>query len=93
MDMNVEVKNLHNTGDRKPVDGSASWKDFWEGKTGRKFGKCACISCFRKATDGGHVTRCHVDRSWYITPLCKEHNNPYYNESYVVDSDDLVAVR
>jgi hypothetical protein len=33
--MFVKVKNLHNTGDRKPV-GCNSWLEFWEAKSGQK---------------------------------------------------------
>lgn len=46
MDSYVEVKNLNGTSGRVPND-AATWKEFWEDETGRKFGMCSCNGLYK----------------------------------------------
>lgn len=91
-EMSILVKNLHNTSDRRP-DGYRNWKEFWEAKAGRRFGKCACVSCGNRAEAGGHVKAVYGGNEWYITPLCEAHNNYNFNYNFYVPADSLVRVR
>lgn len=56
MDSYVEVKNLNGTSGRVPND-AATWKEFWENETGRKFGMCSCKDCTSRAEVGAHVQK------------------------------------
>lgn len=88
--MVVKVKNLHNTGDRKPV-GYNSWLEYWEAKSGEKATECNSVTCSAK-TDlvGAHVIKAgSLDGKWYIIPLCKACNKR--NDEFYV-SGTLVAV-
>lgn len=87
----VWVKNRLNSWDEDPSDGSSSWKEFWERKSGKKFDKCACKGCSRSATDGSHVIKVESeDRANYIVPLCHKCNEK--TESFEVDEDLLEPV-
>lgn len=88
--MFVKVKNLHNTGDRKPF-GYNSWLEYWEAKSGEEATECKSITCSTK-TDlvGAHVIKAgSLDGKWYIIPLCKACNKR--NDEFYV-SGTLVAV-
>jgi hypothetical protein len=86
------VKNLNGTTDNRPPYGFSSWKDWWEAKTGRRFGFCSCSSCSQRATVGAHVQKVGMDRKWYIVPLCGSCNTGKKNVQFYVADADLVAV-
>lgn len=90
-DLVVYVKNLHGTSDNNPPNGYTSWRDFWEKKTGRKFGICSAIDCEEDAEVGGHVKKTNSQK-WYIVPLCKEHNSSANDEEFLIMKDDLCPV-
>ena len=90
--MSTLVHNLNGTGNRHPSDGSTSWKDWWEKRTGRKFSYCSCVGCSSKAEVGAHVQKVNGGDEWYIVPLCNSCNVSKKNVSFKVDSDDLVPL-
>lgn len=66
----VKVKNLHNTGDRKPKN-YTSWKEFWKAKKGYWPNDCSAYDCDGPAEVGAHVKKADSsDNKWYIVPLC-----------------------
>lgn len=82
----IRVKNLENTADRKPADGSATFKEFYERRRGWP-NLCSCISCRQKAEVGAHVKKVDsYDNKWYIVPLCRNHNNQFGEEIDVVEN-------
>lgn len=89
------VKNLNGTSDNDPRShGYASWKDFWEDKTSRRFADITCSrsGCTHTPKVGAHVQKVHGGDEWYIVPLCAGCNQlPSYHEFEVRDND-LVPV-
>ena len=85
-------RNLNGTSGRVPND-AATWKEFWENETGRKFGTCSCKDCTSRAEVGAHVQKSDsTDHKWYIVPLCKADNNKASLEHFEVKAADLVPV-
>jgi hypothetical protein len=74
----VKVKNLNETSDNPPPSGYSSWIEYWKTKTGKKLAICAHPHC--NDVTGTNLVGAHVkkvgsnDNSWYIIPLCPEHN-------------------
>ena len=91
--MKVFVKNIKDTADCMPPKGYSSWEEYWESKTGRRFGYCACLTCNRRAEVGGHVKRIDRPAGCYITPLCSKCNHYTKEDSFCVDDADLVPAR
>jgi hypothetical protein len=91
----TEVKNLNNTSNEKhkyPPRGYASWKAFWEDKSGKTFDDCSCSDCNNRAAHGGHVQKVEGDDKWYIVPLCERCNNRSSDDSFYVRTSDLVPL-
>ena len=86
----TKVKNV-NGSSRFPVPaGYSSWLAYWEYKTGRRAYTCGVSGCFGTDLVGAHVQKADsLDRSWYITPLCKSCNQRT-DEFYV--TSELVPV-
>jgi len=88
----TKVKNLNGTSGRLPA-GYASWKEWWEAQTGRKFSSCSCSGCSAAAVVGAHVQKSGVsDMRWYIVPLCRSCNGKPSSEVFEVRDYDLVPV-
>lgn len=90
----TKVKNLNGTSDNNPRSkGYATWKEFWEDKTKRKFSTCSCGECIATATVGAHVQKANSsDMKWYIVPLCNSCNVGKKGIVFEVRDNDLVAV-
>ena len=86
------VKNINGTSNNLPPRGFNSWREYWEAKKNRRFSKCSCINCLQIAEVGGHVKKVNGTNVWYITPICKDHNNLSSTYSYEVRDDDLLPV-
>lgn len=72
----MKWKNINGTADRKVPSGYKSWLDFYEQKSGKSAKICNVKYCTNTATDGEHVKKVNSsDNSWYIVPLCREHNH------------------
>ncbi len=84
------VYNVNGSSRYEAPAGYASWKEFWEKRTGRHFDKCSCPSCMNRADVGGHVRRAHGTNEWYIVPICYSHNNS--TDYYLVNEYDMVPV-
>lgn len=73
--MSYKISNISGSSSKASLPtGYSSWIDFWEKKSGRKATYCKCTTCLKSATDGAHVYVEGHGQSWYITPLCHEHN-------------------
>ena len=91
--MFVTVKNLNGTSGRIPPNGASSWLSYWEEKK-HKASFCTNAACANEAEVGGHVKKVgQDDGSWYITPLCKRCNAKSSDETFEVNSDNLLPVR
>lgn len=90
--MSVKVKNKKGTGNNNAPSGYSSWKDFWEKKTGKKFGICGAINCSSSAEHGGHVYDVSKTAKEYIIPLCADCNNPNNTDEYEVVENWLQEV-
>ncbi|HCL00097.1 MAG TPA: hypothetical protein DHW42_08350 [Candidatus Marinimicrobia bacterium] len=87
--MSIEVINLINTSNKKCY--CKTWLEHWEKFGEQKAGLCAEVSCQKKAIVGAHVQKSDSsDSSWYIIPLCKEHNNLFGQKISIKDSIKLV---
>lgn len=54
---------------------------------------CSIIGCKNYVTDGAHVQRVDSsDKSWYIVPMCAEHNRSkdFINEILDIGETELV---
>jgi hypothetical protein len=86
------VRNLQEDS-HSPTCGCGTWIHHWEKGSGRKRGHCCAKGCFKEADRGGHVQRKDIkDNSWYIIPICVEHNNQFGQEFEIEDSTTLVPV-
>ena len=86
------VKNLNGTSD-SPKCPCKTWIKHWANYTGVSPGLCAVSDCSKEAAEGAHVQLKGVDdNSWYIVPLCKEHNGKHGKELIISDHIDPVPV-
>ena len=72
--MSKKVKNINGTTDNSCKCGS--WLRHWEKYGGIMAGLCVEKSCTQNVEAGARVLKGDgsADESWYIVPLCKEHN-------------------
>lgn len=71
----MKATNINGTSDNT-CNCEGGWLGHWEKFSGKEVSDCREINCSSKATVGAHVQKdSSTDRSWYIIPLCKEHNN------------------
>ncbi len=84
--MSKKVKNIN--GITENTCKCESWLKHWEKFGGGKAGYCAEKSCMRSAEVGAHVQKGgeSTDSSWYIVPLCKDHNGKKGEEIEIMDS-------
>lgn len=85
------VKNLNGTSD-SPKCPCGVWLKHWERYSGRTAGLCAEHTCKESATVGAHVQKDSGDKSWYVIPLCRKHNNQFGQDLNIMDSTNLVPV-
>jgi len=85
----MKVKNINGTSDNKCVCGS--WIKHWEKHSGRTALYCSEKSCLQSSElVGAHVQKTTSDMSWYIIPLCQEHNKSKI-ELEIADSTIFVS--
>ena len=83
-----KIKNINGTTKNHCCCGS--WLKHWENISERKASTCAALMCHKVATDGAHVQiDGSIDNSWYIVPLCHEHN--MYNDPLFVEEPLVLA--
>jgi len=87
----MKIRNLNNTSDN-PKCPCGAWIKHWEQYTGLNPISCSEINCIDDATDGAHVQKISDDRSWYIVPLCKKHNQMRGQELEIGNHIELVPV-
>ena len=70
----MKVNNINGTSENKCSCGS--WLEHWKKYSGQLFPNyCSERSCTKKPEVGAHVQKDNsYDNSWYIIPLCGEHN-------------------
>jgi hypothetical protein len=69
----VRVINIEGSSDEQCSCGS--WLDHWEKFSGQSLPlTCAEMRCTKKPTKGAHVQK-SGSNSWYIAPLCDDHNS------------------
>jgi hypothetical protein len=85
------VRNINETGNN-PNCPCGTWIKHWERYSGRTAILCAEDACMNQATVGAHVQKDTGDKSWYIIPLCKEHNNQRGETLSIMDDTTLVSV-
>lgn len=70
----MKVKNINGTTQNTCKCGS--WLAHWENFSGQSLPTyCPEASCLNKPEVGAHVQKDDPnDQSWYIVPLCREHN-------------------
>jgi hypothetical protein len=86
----MKVKNLNGTSDSAKCP-CGSWINHWEKYAGTSRGICAEARCVNDATVGAHVQKKDgSDNSWYIVPLCGDHNKQFGKELDISDNKKLV---
>ena len=71
----TKVKNVVGSSRFGAPTGYSSWLDYWERKTKTKKTICGASGCNKSDLVGAHVQKVNsIDKSWYITPLCKSCN-------------------
>lgn len=69
----MKVRNVNNTSDTKCKCGS--WLNHWANFSHRTPQFCSAKNCNRRDLEGAHVQKELLsDNTWYIIPLCTEHN-------------------
>jgi hypothetical protein len=90
----VKVKNLNGTGDNEDVI-CGSWLEHYRKQEDIPVTQdlyCAVEGPTHIATHGGHVQKADPnDRSWYIVPLCDQHNVSWKGDTLNI-SDDVPLV-
>lgn len=86
----MKIKNINGTTDNTCK--CSSWFKHWEVFSGQTTDYCQANSCLGKELVGAHVQKAgaSTDLSWYIYPLCKEHNK-HKGELEVSDAYRLVS--
>ena len=82
------VKNVNGTSQNTCKCGS--WLDHWKKFSGKTAQYCSEKTCTNKPEVGAHVQKNTSDSSWYIVPLCNEHNRKT-SSLELVDSVQLVS--
>jgi len=87
----MKVNNINGTSESTCTCGS--WLEHWKTFGGGTLPSyCSEKSCIRKPGVGAHVQKdSSTDRSWYIVPLCTEHNQQTGKSLDLVDSAKLVS--
>jgi hypothetical protein len=83
------VKNLNGTSD-SPKCPCGSWLRHWMRYSGETVGLCAEYTCMQSAEKGAHVQKVDGEKTWYIIPLCTEHNNQRGQQLTISNSVALV---
>lgn len=86
----MKVRNIDGTSEN--ICKCGSWLEHWKNFGGRVLPSyCVESSCYNKPEVGAHVQKeTPSDNSWYIVPLCKEHNKKAASLS-IGDSTVLVS--
>lgn len=71
----MKITNINGTSDNSCRCGS--WLDHWKRYSGSSLPQwCVEETCDKEPEVGAHVQKNSIyDESWYIIPLCKEHNS------------------
>lgn len=84
----MRVRNIEGTSEN--VCKCGSWLDHWKNFSRQSLSAyCAERSCTKMPEVGAHVQKDTSDNSWYIVPLCKDHNRKTASLE-IVDSVALV---
>jgi hypothetical protein len=75
----AKITNINGTSEHSAKCKCGSWKQHWLNYNGGQKLPTYCpeSKCLKKTEDlvGAHVQKAgSTDRSWYIVPLCQEHN-------------------
>jgi hypothetical protein len=85
----MKVTNLNGTSDNKCSCGS--WLDHWRKFSGQTVPTyCPEQKCTKKPTVGAHVQK-SGSNSWYIVPLCDDHNKLRGQDLEITSSVALVS--
>ena len=87
----ITVKNLNGTAD-SPKCPCGSWINHWKNYAQDDKPFCSVPACPKEAEVGAHVQKADDEKSWYIIPLCKAHNNLKGQELDIFDGVKLVPV-
>ena len=87
----MKVKNVNGTTDNTCKCGS--WLEHWKKFSGQALpASCRESSCTKGPDVGAHVQKdSSTDKSWYIVPLCKDHNGKTGESLSIMDSSVLVS--
>ncbi len=87
----MKVNNINGTSDSTCK--CSSWLEHWKKFSGQALSTyCAEKACIKKPEVGAHVQKdSSTDKSWYIVPLCKDHNGETGRALTLVDSVALVS--
>jgi len=87
----MKVRNINGTSDRTCKCGS--WLDHWRKFSGQPLSSyCSETACIQKPELGAHVQKESLtDSSWYIVPLCRQHNGQTGKSLTISDSVTLVS--
>lgn len=86
----MKVVNINGTSERDCACGN--WLNHWKNFSNHDIPPwCAELHCAQPPEVGAHVQKDMIaDKSWYIVPLCKEHNGKKGKPMILVDSVILV---
>jgi len=87
----MKVNNINGTSQN--ICKCGSWLKHWENFSGQLLPKyCPEKACMKAPEVGAHVQKGDSsDRSWYIIPLCKDHNAMTGKSLDIMDSIKLVS--
>ena len=87
----MKVTNINGTSDNKCK--CDSWLDHWKKFSGQSLPTyCPEVKCIKTPEVGAHVQKENsTDNSWYIIPLCKDHNAEKGKSLEISDTTKLVS--
>jgi hypothetical protein len=87
----MKVVNINGTSQNTCKCGS--WLEHWKKFSGQTISKwCSEEKCIKAPEVGAHVQKdSSTDKSWYIVPLCNDHNGQTGKALTLVESVTLVS--
>lgn len=91
MNTHFQVTNINGTS--KNTCRCASWLKHWRRFTRGRRTTCSVLGCTRRDLVGGHVkiSDQRHNRSWWIVPICRDHNNTWNTTDMFIDSRTSLA--
>jgi hypothetical protein len=87
----MKVKNINGISD-SPKCPCGDWLKHWEEHIGRRAGLCCEHSCRNSAEVGTLVQKDNGKDTWFVVPLCREHDSRHGEELEITNEIKLIPM-